>query len=430
MSGVYAGAPQVDADSELRNLQEARTGLDAMLHLLLREGGSDLHVQADESPRIRKDGDLIPIPDKSTPDVPVPPQSRTTLVRFIELLLSGNELEQFRRANAVAFNRLARSAESANRLAAVIADHRSRGIDVDADTAGFDSDTAYELAGGVARFRVNVSFDRGNPRIVMRKIPTKIMGMSELGLPSSLRDLVTLQRGLVLVTGPTGSGKTTTLAAIIDEINDTRACSVLTIEDPIEFVHHSKQAMVAQREVGEDTPSFAEALRRGLRQDPDVVLVGELRDLETTRIALEAAETGHLVFGTMHTKSAKDTMTRIVGQYPANEQEQVKMMLVGSLRAAVGQVLLKKNGGGRVAAMEIMKVTPAIRAQLGSKTGFQQIDDSIRGSGSIGNRLLDDHLYSLVVEERLITAGDAIRAAIEPTALSERLARAGAAPTS
>jgi twitching motility protein PilT len=428
VADVYQGAPPKDPDAEFRSLPDPRTALDEMLNILLREGGSDLHLQADEEPRMRKDGDLIPVPNPRDAGRGFQVPTRTTVVRIIEILLSGREWGWFERADAVALERLDRSPRAEERREEVFNRYRNNGVDTDADLAGFDVDTAYEL-GTAARFRVNISLERSNPRVVMRKIPTTILSLADLDMPDTLYSLANLTRGLILVTGPTGSGKSTTLAAIIDEINENRAMSILTIEDPVEFVHRSKRSMVAQREVGEDTPTFAESLRRALRQDPDVIMVGEMRDLTTMRIALEAAETGHLVLGTLHTKSAKDTLTRIVNQFPAEEQDQIKMTLIGSLRSVVGQSLLKKRGGGRVAALEIMNVNHTIRAQLGSKSGFQQIEDTIRGTGELGNMLMDDHLFELAAVQRLVEPDDAVRVAISPKPLAERLKQAGCAVT-
>jgi len=429
---VYTGPGRVDQHQILVSAlpEDPKTALDVLLTTLVKERGSDLHIQAGEPPRFRKDGELLVLRERDT-TAAVPPFSRNTVVRMVESLLTGDEALRFERANALAQHHLERSAASAQALRLVLERHRTEGRSFQDDVAGFDADTSYELVGntgaGVARFRVNISLERGQPRIVMRQIPTHIQSMRDLELPEALYRIPSLRRGLVLVTGPTGSGKSTTLAAIIDQINHTRACSVLTIEDPIEFVHRSDVAMISQREIGEDTPTFSEGLRRALRQDPDVIMVGEMRDLETMRIALEAAETGHLVLGTLHTKSAKDTLTRIVNQYPADEQEQVRQTLAGSLQAVVGQVLLPRIGGGRVAALEIMFVTDAIRAQMLNPSGFSQIDDSIRGSQDIGNRLLDDHLFDLASNRR-ITPEDAVLAAMHRPMLSDRLARAGLAP--
>lgn len=423
---IYAPAPEQSAAERFASLPEnPARGLDWLLSVLLVNSASDLHIQAEESPRIRKDGALIPVSNPQNPSENIAPVSRATVVRMVENLLTGDVLSHFQRAEAVALEGLLRTEEARMRRVQIFEAQRSQGLDVDSDRPGFDADVAYSFRNGEARFRVNVSLDRGNPRIVMRQIPTTIRTVSQLRLPDSLLSLTTLTRGLVLVTGPTGSGKSTTLAALVDHINETRSVSILTIEDPIEFVHHSKRSMVAQREIGKDTPGFGEALRRAMRQDPDVILVGELRDLETTRIALEAAETGHLVFGTLHTKSAKDTLTRIVNQFPEGEQEQIRATLAGALRGVIAQVLIPKRvGSGRVAALEIMHVRPEIRAQLANPAGFSQIEDSIRASKEHGNQLLDESLYQLA-EAGEISVADALRVAMQRKPLSDRLERIG-----
>jgi len=223
-----------------------------------------------------------------------------------------------------------------------------------------ETDFSFEVP-GVARFRVNAFNHNRGAGAVFRTIPSKVLTMEELGMGQVFRDMVSVPRGLVLVTGPTGSGKSTTLAAMVDYLNDNKYEHILTIEDPIEFVHESKKCLVNQREVHRDTHGFSEALRSALREDPDIILVGEMRDLETIRLALTAAETGHLVFGTLHTTSAAKTIDRVVDVFPANEKAMVRSMLSESLEAVISQTLLKKNGGGRVAAHEIMRGTPAIR---------------------------------------------------------------------
>lgn len=224
----------------------------------------------------------------------------------------------------------------------------------------FETDFSFEIP-GLARFRVNAfNQDRGAAG-VFRTIPSKILSLEDLGCPESFKDIVEVARGLILVTGPTGSGKSTTLAAMIDYVNDKNYEHILTIEDPIEFVHESKKCLINQREVHRDTLGFAEALRSALREDPDIILVGELRDLETIRLALTAAETGHLVFGTLHTSSAAKTIDRIIDVFPAAEKAMVRSMLSESLRAVISQTLLKRIGGGRIAGHEIMIGTPAIR---------------------------------------------------------------------
>ncbi|HHX34678.1 MAG TPA: type IV pilus twitching motility protein PilT, partial [Gammaproteobacteria bacterium] len=223
-----------------------------------------------------------------------------------------------------------------------------------------ETDFSFEVP-GVARFRVNAFNQNRGAAAVFRTIPSKVLSMEDLGLGETFRNIADVPRGLVLVTGPTGSGKSTTLAALMDYINSTKYQHILTVEDPIEFVHESKKCLINQREVHRDTHGFNEALRSALREDPDIILVGELRDLETIRLALTAAETGHLVFGTLHTTSAAKTIDRVVDVFPAEEKSMVRSMLSESLQAVISQTLLKKIGGGRVAAHEIMLGTPAIR---------------------------------------------------------------------
>jgi twitching motility protein PilT len=258
---------------------------------------------------------------------------------------------------------------------------------------------------GLARFRVNAfNQDRG-AGAVFRTIPSKILSLEELGCPSSFAEIINVPRGMVLVTGPTGSGKSTTLAAMINHINDNDYEHILTIEDPIEFVHTSKKCLVNQREVHRDTLGFSEALRSALREDPDIILVGEMRDLETIRLALTAAETGHLVFGTLHTSSAAKTIDRIIDVFPAAEKGMVRSMLSESLRAVIAQTLLKKVGGGRIAAWEIMIGTPAIR-NLIREDKVAQMYSAIQTGQALGMQTLDQHLQELV-NRGLITRADA-----------------------
>lgn len=257
-----------------------------------------------------------------------------------------------------------------------------------------ETDFSFELP-GVARFRVNAFNHNRGAGAVFRTIPSQVLTLEELGAPAVFKEIAMKPRGLVLVTGPTGSGKSTTLAAMIDYINENKYDHILTIEDPIEFVHESKKCLVNQREVHRDTLGFNEALRSALREDPDIILVGEMRDLETIRLALTAAETGHLVFGTLHTTSAAKTIDRIIDVFPAAEKDMVRSMLSESLQAVIAQTLIKKNGGGRVAAHEIMIGTPAIR-NLIREDKVAQMYSAIQTGIGVGMQTLDQCLKDLV----------------------------------
>lgn len=263
----------------------------------------------------------------------------------------------------------------------------------------FEADFSFEIA-GLARFRVNAFNQNRGAAGVFRTIPSKILSLEELKCPELFRDLADLPRGLVLVTGPTGSGKSTTLAAMINHINENSAKHILTVEDPIEFVHTSKKSLVSQREVHKDTLGFAEALRSALREDPDVILVGEMRDLETIRLAMTAAETGHTVFGTLHTTSAAKTIDRIIDVFPGGEKDMVRAMLSESLRAVIAQTLIEKTGGGRVAAHEIMVATPAIR-NLIREAKISQMYSAIQTGQALGMQTLDQCLAKLVKSETI-----------------------------
>jgi twitching motility protein PilT len=257
-----------------------------------------------------------------------------------------------------------------------------------------ECDFSFEM-GAVARFRVNVFLQRKGEGAVFRTIPTKIQTLEELGMPAILRQLCDKEKGLILVTGPTGSGKSTTLAAMIDDLNNSYEGHILTIEDPIEFVHQSKKCLVNQRELGPHTHSFANALRAALREDPDVILVGEMRDLETIQLALTAAETGHIVFGTLHTSSAPKTVDRVIDVFPPSQQAQIRAQFAESIEAVITQTLLKKKGGGRTAALEIMTGTTAVR-NLIREGKIHQIPGTMQVSQKDGMQTMDMALINLV----------------------------------
>jgi len=284
-----------------------------------------------------------------------------------------------------------------------------------------DADFAYETA--EARFRINIFADRKGIGAVIRQIPNTIKTAEELGLSKALLDLCHLPKGLVLVTGPTGSGKSTTLAGMVDHINRTRADHIITIEDPIEFVHPNRSCLVNQREVGVHTDSFKNALRAALREDPDVVLVGELRDLETIAIAIETAETGHLVFGTLHTNTAPSTVDRIIDQFPSDRQQQIRTMLSESLKGVVAQTLCKKIGGGRVAAQEVMICNGGVANLIREGKTFQL--PSIMQTGKAhGMVTLNDALLDLV-KRNLITPEEGIKKSVQKGEMKAAIERAG-----
>lgn len=249
-----------------------------------------------------------------------------------------------------------------------------------------------------ARFRVNVFKQRGHMALVLRKIPSEILTMEQLNIPNHLKEVISAPRGMILVTGPTGSGKSTSLAAMIDYLNANYSHHILTLEDPVEFVHPHKKSIVNQREVHNDLPNFSEGLRRALREDPDIILVGEMRDLDTISQAISAAETGHLVFGTLHTTGAARTVDRIIDVFPTTQQEMVRTQLAGNLRAVISQALLKKKGGGRVAAFEIMIMTPAVSNLIRENKTFR-IDSTIQTSSNQGMILLDDWIFQLYQQD-------------------------------
>ena len=325
-----------------------------LLAFSAKQGASDLHLSAGLPPMIRVDGDVRRIN--------LPPMEHKEVHALIYDIMNDKQRKDFEEF--------------------------------------LETDFSFEVP-GVARFRVNSFNQNRGAGAVFRTIPSKVLTMEDLGMGQVFKDIAAVPRGLVLVTGPTGSGKSTTLAAMIDFINDNRYDHILTIEDPIEFVHESKKCLVNQREVHRDTLGFNEALRSALREDPDIILVGELRDLETIRLALTAAETGHLVFGTLHTTSAAKTIDRVVDVFPANEKAMVRSMLSESLQSVVSQTLLKKVGGGRVAAHEIMIGTAAIR-NLIREDKVAQMYSAIQTGAQLGMQTLDQCLTNML-QKGLIT---------------------------
>ena len=339
-----------------------------LLAFSAKQGASDLHLSAGLPPMIRVDGDVRRIN--------VPPLDHSDVHNLIYDIMNDKQRKDFEEF--------------------------------------LETDFSFEVP-GVARFRVNAFNQNRGAGAVFRTIPSKVLSMDDLGMGQVFRDISLLPRGLVLVTGPTGSGKSTTLAAMIDYINDNRYDHILTIEDPIEFVHESKRCLGNQREVHRDTLGFSEALRSALREDPDIILVGEMRDLETIRLALTAAETGHLVFGTLHTTSAAKTIDRIIDVFPAAEKSMVRSMLSESLQAVISQTLMKRRTGGRVAAHEIMRGTSAIR-NLIREDKVAQMYSAIQTGQSMGMQTMDQSLQTLV-ERKLITVEVAREKARQPEAI-------------
>jgi twitching motility protein PilT len=336
------------------DLAEARGALEGMLRLLVESEASDLHLRSGEPPLLRHHGELV-----RQPGEPIPAERLETLLMS---LMSPKETAEFRETG--------------------------------------DTDWAYEIS-GLARFRCNAGRDRQGPLAVFRVIPTTVSSADEMGLSREVQNLCYLTKGLVLVTGPTGSGKTTTLAALVDLINRTRTDHIITIEDPIEFVHQSKKCLVTQRQVGVHTRSFKHALRAALREDPDIIMVGEMRDLETMSIAIETAETGHLVFGTLHTTTAASTVDRIIDQFPADRQAQVRVMLSESLRGVIAQTLCRTIGGtGRVAAREILLSIPAVANLIREGKTFQ-IPSIMQTNRKVGMVTLNDALMELVERKQV-----------------------------
>jgi twitching motility protein PilT len=354
--------------------------IDALFQTMCAKGASDLHLCVGSPPILRKDGHMIAIDDGAAP-------------------LDGDQLEL---------------------LLAPIMPERNRKEYAERH----DTDFAYEIP-GLARFRANAFFDRRGPGAVFRVIPTKILTAEQLGLSQHILNLCHLNKGLILVTGPTGSGKSTTLCAMIDYVNRIRPDHIITIEDPIEFVHANQKCLINQREVRTHTDSFKDALRAALREDPDIILVGELRDLETVAIAIETAETGHLVFGTLHTTTAASTVDRIIDQFPTDRQAQIRIMLSESLRGVIAQTLCRKIGGGRVAALEVLVATGAISNLIREGKTFQ-IPSMMQVGRNVGMVSLNDALLELVTK-KLVAPDEAYAKAVDKSGFEGMLKRAGVA---
>jgi twitching motility protein PilT len=372
---VPAPAPAGPAGGRL---QGAGTGpMEELFRLMVEWNASDLHVCVGSPPLLRHDGEI-----KAVPDHPVLGPADTE--RILPAIAPQRNLDEFRRRH--------------------------------------DTDFAYEIA-GLARFRCNLFMDRKGMGGVFRVIPTKIITAEEMGLAPEILQLCMLPKGLVLVTGPTGSGKSTTLCALVDYINRHRTDHVITIEDPLEFVHENKRCLINQRQVGEHTDSFKDALRAALREDPDIVLVGEMRDLETTAIAIETAETGHLVFGTLHTSSAPSTVDRIIDQFPADRQGQIRVMLSESLKGVISQMLCKKIGGGRVPVLEVMIGIPSIANLIREGKIFQI--PSIMQTGKKHGMCLMNESFGELVRRRIVEPQEAYAKAIDKPGLLGTLRKHG-----
>ena len=347
--------------------------MEELLLVTVQEGASDLHITVGEPPMIRLHGDLTPL------DMPpLQPEDTFRLMQEIADEKHQAELEE---------------------------------------KGGSDFGIGF---GDLARFRVSIFKTKAHVGMVLRQIPNKMLPLDKIGLPEQIKELLFKPRGLILVTGPTGSGKTTTLASMLNFINENRSVHIITIEDPIEYYHNHKKSIITQREIGADVPTFSEALRRALRQDPDVILVGEMRDLETMAAAITAAETGHLVFATLHTTGAASTVDRIIDAYPTDQQGQIRMQLSVGLVAVISQLLLPRaDKPGRIAAFEIMVTTPGIQAEI-RDGNTHRITSDIQTGAKYGMQTLDSHLMSLYVNG-MISYEELITKARDPDTVIEKL---------
>lgn len=339
--------------------------IDTFLEFLISSGASDLHLCSGVVPSVRMDGEIRKLTGTEEID-------NETATQMIEEIMPEHNKKEFWDC--------------------------------------YDTDFAYELP-DIGRFRVNVFMDNNGIGTVIRQIPVNILTADDLDLPQAVRDLCFLNKGLVVVTGPTGSGKSTTLAAMVDLINEERTDHIITIEDPVEFVHKNKSCLINHREVHRHTQSFKRALRAALREDPDIVLVGEMRDLETVEIAIETAETGHLVFGTLHTNTAPSTVDRIIDQFPADRQDQIRTMLSSSLKGVIAQTLCKKKGGGRVAALEILVVNSGV-SNIIREGKTHQIPSMMQTGKKFGMQTLNESLFEFV-EDGTVEPKEALYRAVD-----------------
>jgi twitching motility protein PilT len=355
-----------------------RPEIDVLFHLMYEAKASDLHLSVGTTPLVRKDGVMQPL----DPEAPV--LDPDAVIRLLDPITPEKNQQEFSERH--------------------------------------DTDFAYEIP-GLARFRANIFMDRKGRGAVFRVIPSQILTAEQLGLSPAILNLCKLNKGLVLVTGPTGSGKSTTLCGMIDYINRTRKDHIITIEDPIEFVHENKICAINQREVHNHTSSFKNALRAALREDPDIILVGEMRDLETVAIAIETAETGHLVFGTLHTTTAASTVDRVIDQFPADRQSQIRIMLSESLKGVISQTLCRKIGGGRAAALEVLIVTSAVSNLIRESKTFQ-IQSMMQIGKAVGMVTLNDALLELVTK-KLVAPEEVYAKAIDKAGMEAQLKRLG-----
>ncbi len=369
---------------------------DELLQAIIDEGGSALHIRARMAPELRVHGELLPLAEEVMND----DEAEALVHEFVQGVADQDKDPRRQKDVEKLLNEL--------------------------ETNG-GADFALAHPDGT-RFRVSVFKERKRYGAVLRQIPSGLLTLEQIGLPPTVRELLFKPRGLILVTGPTGSGKSTTLASMIDVINRERSVHIITIEDPIEFYHESKRSIITQREVGDDVPSFAEAIRRALRQDPDVILVGEMRDLETIAAAITAAETGHLVFGTLHTTGSAETIDRIVDAFPMNQQAQIRTQLAAGMQAVISQILLPKldaNGEvhGRIAAFEIMTSTDSIRSRIrDNKTNM--IKSDLQTGAKYGMFTLDSHLTSLY-KQGLISYEELITKSQDPESVVQKLKEEG-----